>query len=81
MIMKATKTLQLIFLIFLVFSVFTCGNSKRVITDDGKVYNVDGNTIKRNGKEVTDKLNRSEIEKIEQLLKEKEDLQEAEEKK
>ena len=59
-------------LIFLItFTLLNCGSSERVITDEGRVYAVDGKTIKNNGVEVTENLSDEKKEAINNLLERK----------
>lgn len=50
-----------------------CGSGKRIITDDGKVYEVKGSTIKKDGVDVTKNLSKEEKKSIDNLIKEKEE--------
>ena len=50
------------------FILASCGSSERVITDNGDVYEVKGNTIKNNGVKVTDDLSAAEKESITKVL-------------
>ena len=67
--MKILRNLSVL-LTLLIFA--SCGSSERVITDQGKVYEVNGSKIKMDGVEVTESLSASEKESINALLEEKE---------
>ncbi|WP_299102315.1 hypothetical protein [uncultured Winogradskyella sp.] len=64
-----------ILLLLIVFA--SCGSSQRVITDDGKVYEVEKKAIKSNGVDVTDDLSAAEKASINNLIKEKEEVKKA----
>lgn len=66
--MKTLKKLAIL-LILLIF--VSCGSSERVITNQGKVYEVKGSKIENNGVEVTDSLSKTEKESINNLIKKK----------
>lgn len=55
----------------------SCGSGERVITDDGKVYEVNGNTIEKNGVEVTENLSSSEKTSIDAFIDKKEKIRQA----
>jgi chromosome segregation ATPase len=69
--MKYRKILYLLFTILIV----SCGSSERVITSDGNVYEINGNTIKNNGIEVTENLSKEKKEAINELLEKKKEAQ------
>ena len=48
----------------LVGLIVSCGSSERVITADGKVYEVKGSTIKNNGDDVTESLQKTVKQKL-----------------
>lgn len=66
-IMKTLKYLSVLSL----FILCACGSSERVITDDGTVYEVKGNTIINNASDVTAKLSSEEQSSIHKLLTKK----------
>ncbi|WP_299120524.1 hypothetical protein [uncultured Winogradskyella sp.] len=74
--MNTLRQLVKLSLIFLIF--ISCGSSERVITDEGKIYNVDGKAIKKNGVNVSSELDASQKEKIDDLLNQKEEQEKAE---
>lgn len=47
---------------------FSCGSSERVISNEGKVYEVKGNTFYNNDVDVTDKLSSIEKQRIQSSL-------------
>jgi len=53
---------------FAITILFSCGSRERIITNDGKVYEVKGNTFYRNGEDVTNKLTKIEKEHIQSIL-------------
>ena len=57
-----------------------CGSTERVITDDGKIYEVKGDTFMNNGVDVTQSLTNEEKENIKKSLEEKIEAREASEK-
>lgn len=74
------KTLRILSVLITLLFLASCGSSERVITNDGKVYEVKGSTIKNNGVEVTERLSDAEKESINALLDKKEKAREAFEK-
>ncbi|WP_299337482.1 hypothetical protein [uncultured Psychroserpens sp.] len=66
--MMTYKTLLLSLFIGLLTS---CGSSERVILDDGSIYEVKGNIIKSDGKDVSESLSRERRDEVEDALKEK----------
>ena len=67
-------------ILFTLIILTACGSSERVITDEGKVYEVKGNTIKNNGVNVTDSLSADEKEAINTVKERKEEAKKAFEK-
>lgn len=55
----------------LVFLIVSCGSSERVITEDGKVYEVKGNSITMNGEDVSESLTEERRVEIETVLNNK----------
>ena len=70
------KSLKLLILLILSLS-YSCGSSERIITDDGTVYEVKGDTVENNGVDVTENLSASEKASINDLVKRKEKAQSA----
>jgi chromosome segregation ATPase len=58
---------RLIYIIVIAI-LFSCGSSERVITNEGKVYEIKGNTFYNNGNDVTDELTEIEKERIQTIL-------------
>lgn len=56
-----------------VLTLVSCGSSKHVITDDGKVYEVKGSKIKKGGVDVTESLSSAKKITIDNLISEKEE--------
>ncbi len=75
--MKQIKLIVVIALTILT----SCSSSERVITNDGKVYTVKGNSFYTNDKDVTDKLTKVEKENIQSILEKRHEVKKAEEKK
>lgn len=66
--------------VFVALLLLSCGSTESVITEDGKIYEVKGDTFKTNGLDVTDQLTNDEKERIKIKLQEKIDSREALEK-
>ena len=75
--MRIMRKLNVLFVLFILTS---CGSSQRVITEDGKVYEVSGNTIKNNDVNVTESLSTEEKESINKVIERKEKAKKAFEK-
>jgi hypothetical protein len=73
-------TLNKIVVVAIMVLIVSCGSSERVITDDGKIYEVKGNTIKNDGVDVSKSLSEEKKERIEALVTAKEEAREAAEK-
>ncbi len=76
-----TMKFQNIIMCFSLVLMLSCGSSERVITDEGKVYEVKGNTIKNDGNNVTKNLSAEEKEAINTVLERKENAKKAFDKK
>ena len=50
------KRLQIVTIITIAAILFSCASSERVITNDGKVYKVKGDSFYNNGEDVTKEL-------------------------
>ena len=62
------KYIQLITIIAIVAILFSCASSERVITNDGKVYKVKGDSFYNDGEDVSNQLSALEKEKIKSIL-------------
>jgi DNA repair exonuclease SbcCD ATPase subunit len=69
------KLHKIAFTIFIIF-ITSCGSGERVITDDGKIYTVKGNTITNKDIDVTENLSDDRRDKIQELVAEKEEARE-----
>ena len=73
---------QIIALLISSLLVFSCGTTEKVITDNGKVYEVKGDTFYNNGNDVTQILSSEEKQEIMETLSQRLDMEkEAEERK
>lgn len=69
------KTLKNAFIFIIFVTILACKSSERVITKNGKIYTVKGNTIKKNGSKVNDDLSASERDNIYALANKKKNLE------
>ena len=74
--MTSIRILQLLSIMLLV----GCGSSEQVITDNGEIYEVKGNTFINNGVDVTENLTKDEKDNIISILEEKREAATAAEK-
>lgn len=73
-------TLQKYIVLICVTLLFSCGSTEQVITDNGKVYEIKGDTFKNNGIDVTEQLTEKEKENIQNTFTKKIEARKATEK-
>ncbi|WP_179333694.1 hypothetical protein [Winogradskyella costae] len=61
--------IQYVWLCFLIGLMMSCGSTERVITKDGNVYEIKGNSIRNNGADVTETLSEKRKSEIASTLK------------
>ncbi len=74
--MKSIKILKLLAIVTCVFA-FSCGSTEKVISSDGKVYELKGNKFFNNGEDVTEVLTNEEKTELKEVLEQRLAVEEA----